>query len=123
MNEPGFVKLGVPDLAAAKRFYAEVFGWQEGASHDLPEFCQTTMTAPGSAFGVILRYWKDAPQRDIGNGWGPLGVRTGDLEATLARAVAHGATITKPVTEAGATRFVILRTPYGHEIELVQPAG
>jgi lactoylglutathione lyase len=118
--DPGFVKLHVPDLEAAVAFFQAVFGWSQGPVLDLADFRQTAMSAPGNPFDVILRCWKDGQPREIGNAWGPLGVRTSDLAAVLARALAHGSTMVREPAAAGAVRFAILRTPHGHDIELIQ---
>lgn len=118
--DPGFVKLHVPDLEAAISFFEAVFGWPCGQVLDLADFRQVGMSAPNNPFDVILRCWKQDPEREIGNGWGPLGVRTDDLDTVLARALTNGATVVREPTAAGAVRFAILRTPYGHEIELIQ---
>ncbi len=118
--DPGFIKLHVPDLETAIDFFRAVFGWSPSPVFDHAEFRQTALSAPGNPFDVILRSWKHAPDRDIGNGWGPLGVRTDDLTAVLARALANGASVVTPPTSAGSVQFAILRTPYGHDIELIQ---
>jgi lactoylglutathione lyase len=120
MTEPGFVKLHVPDLEAAVVFFQAVFGWQQGPVLDMAEFRQTAMAAPGNPFDVILRCWNDGVPREIGNGWGPLGVRTEDLDAVLARALELGATLVREPTSAGPVQFAILRTPHGHDIELIE---
>lgn len=118
--DPGFVKLHVPDLEAAIAFFQTVFDWSQGHVLDLPDFRQVAMAAPGNPFDVILRCWKDGLPREIGNGWGPLGVRTDDLDAVLARMLERGSSVVREPTAAGAVRFAIVRTPHGHEIELIQ---
>ncbi len=118
--DPGFVKLHVPDLEAAIGWFEAVFGWSHGQVLDLADFRQVALSAPGNPFDVILRCWKDGKPRDIGNGWGPLGVRTDNLEAVLGRALDRGAAVVKEPTSAGAVTFSIVQTPDGHEIELIQ---
>jgi lactoylglutathione lyase len=118
--DPGFVKLHVPDLEEAIGFFETVFGWSQGPVLDLAQFRQVAMSAPGNPFDVILRCWKDGKPRTIGNGWGPLGVRTRDLTAVLARALDRGSSIVREPTAAGSVRFAILRTPHGHEIEHIE---
>lgn len=118
--DPGFVKLHVPDLEAAIGYFEAVFGWSQGQVLDMAEFRQVAMSAPGNPFDVILRAWKDGKPREIGNGWGPLGVRTGDLREVLARALDRGSTLVREPASAGAVTFAILRTPHGHEIELIE---
>jgi catechol 2,3-dioxygenase-like lactoylglutathione lyase family enzyme len=86
----------------------------------MAEFQQVALSASGNPFDVILRCWKDGNPREIGNGWGPLGVRTDNLEAVLGRALANGAGVVREPTTAGAVTFAIFRTPNGHEIELIQ---
>lgn len=118
--DPGFVKLHVPDLEEAIIWFETVFGWSHSQVLDLADFRQVALSTPGNPFDVILRCWKDGQPRQIGNGWGPLGVRTDNLKAVLDRALAHGASIVREPTTAGAVTFAILRTPHGHEIELIQ---
>lgn len=121
--DPGFVKLHVPELDEAVAYFEAVFGWSQGPVLDFADFQQVAMSAPDNPFDVILRCWKDGKPREIGNGWGPLGVRTGDLDAVLSRALSRGSTIVREPTAAGAVRFAILRTPHGHEIELIERTG
>lgn len=118
--DPGFVKLHVPDLESAAAFFETVFGWSQNTVLEMAEFRQVAMSAQGNPFDVILRAWKDGKPREIGNGWGPLGVRTNDLQAVLARALDQGSAIVREPTAAGAVRFAILRTPHNHEIELIE---
>lgn len=118
--DPGFVKLHVPDLEAAIGWFETVFGWSQGQVLDLADFRQVAMSAPGNPFDVIMRCWKDGKPREIGNGWGPLGVRTDNLDTVLATALRNGASVVREPTSVGAVTFAILRTPDGHEIELIQ---
>lgn len=118
--DPGFVKLHVPELEEAVAYFEAVFGWSQGSVLDLADFRQVALSAQGNPFDVILRCWKDGMPREIGNGWGPLGVRTTDLDAVLSRALDHGSSIVRKPTAAGKVKFAILRTPHGHEIELIE---
>lgn len=107
-----YIEITVRDLAAAKRFYTEAFGWQ---FNDY---------GPGYA-GI------QGPDREVGGlaqgdhtaGGGPLVILfSNDLEATVAAVRAAGGTIAKePYGFPGGRRFHFT-DPSGNELAVWAPA-
>src|SRR5262249_36835606 len=109
------ITLGVPDLAAARRFYVDGLGWEP------------TMEVPGEivflrvGHGLLLGLWRAAaPDRDVGptapeppaTAAAPLRITLADSEGSdaevawvLAAAEAHGGTVLKPA-QLGEVGFV-----------------
>jgi uncharacterized protein len=123
------ITLGVYDLARAKAFY-ERLGWTAGVANDNVVFFQ--------AGGMIVALWsRDALAEDSGRAATPVpagafggialayNVRTREeVDATLAEAVAAGATITTPAHEAfwgGYTGY--FADPDGHAWEVAWNPG
>ncbi|HEX4301124.1 MAG TPA: VOC family protein [Gammaproteobacteria bacterium] len=107
MARPNFIELPARDLQAAKKFYAEIFGWQ------LTEFGPTyacTMTGDVGLQGDM----KEATRA-------PLAViAVEDLEASLKAVTKAGGKITKPIFSfPGGRRFHFL-DPNGNELAILQ---
>lgn len=117
-----FVKLNVPDMAAALRFWGSAFGFDVVQSFDEPEFLEHIMALPGQAAGpnLMLVCYKDGRSVACGAGHGPVGFAVDDIAASHAAAVAAGATDLTGVFDVGPVRVAMLASPEGHEIELVQ---
>ena len=60
---------------------------------------------------------------ETGNGYGPVGMLTRDLDADLARAVKAGAKQKGETVSFGPARIAFVLTPDGHEIEMMQIAA
>lgn len=56
----------------------------------------------------------------VGNGHGPVGFTTTDLDGAMARAFANGATPLHGPHDLPGARLVFIHDPEGHEIELIQ---
>ncbi len=118
-----FVKLTVSDIDAATRFFVEGFGMTHSDTVDTPQFREHMLTGKKGSATIVLFHWKDGRAVDIGTGYGPIGMITRDLEADLARALAAGATQKGETTSFGAARIAFVKTPSGHEIEMMQPGA
>ena len=122
-----FVKLSVPDIAEARRFWADAFGMEQAMAFDEPGFAEVVMSAgPGDdAASLILVRHKNGRTIESGSAYGPVGFFCDDIEASFARALEAGGTATKPpFTVGGGTKVALLDSPQGHAIELVQlPQG
>lgn len=120
-----FFKLNVPDMDAALDFYAAAFGFAVVQSFDEPEFIEHIMALPGQEAGpnLLLVQYRDGRDVTVGPGHGPVGFMTDDIDAQFAQAVAAGAVATIPVSAMGPVKFAMLRSPQGHELELVQLPG
>jgi len=109
MARPNFIELPSRDLAAAKRFYAQVFDWQ------LTDFGPTyACTLTGDVDIGLQADMADATKA-------PLAViDVDDLEAFQAKVEAAGAPIVKPIFGfPGGRRFHFL-DPNGNELAVVQ---
>ena len=114
------VRLGVRDLAAHRRFYAEALLLPEVAIADV-----------GAAFRagdslVLLDQSDDAPRDALiaGYGWRYITFQIRKVDAEHAFALAHGAREgTAPVTLGETARISMIRDPDGNWIELSQRAS
>lgn len=118
-----FVKLVVSDIDDATRFFIAGFGMSHADTIDTPQFREHMLTGRKGSVTVVLFHWKDGRALDIGNGWGPLGMISRDLESDIARALAAGARQKGETVRFGPARIAFLLTPDGHEIELLQPGA
>jgi len=121
----GFFKLNVPDLEPATAFWREAFGFAVTGHFDEPEFRENILTLPGQEAGpnLMLVEYKDGRDVTVGSGHGPVGLICNDTQASHDRALAHDAEKLTGVFEAGGVKIAVLRSPQGHEIELIQLPG
>ncbi|WP_375390601.1 VOC family protein [uncultured Sphingomonas sp.] len=115
-----FFKINVADLDAAVRFYTEVFGFSVTDTVSLPELEERMLVMPGAKFTLVLLQWQDGRAITVGNGFGPAGFLTRDVDAAYGRALAHGASAHRPPTGMGPMRVAFVLDPEGHEIEMIQ---
>lgn len=115
-----FVKLTVTDIDRMTRFFIDGFGLTHADTVDTPEFREHMMTGKQGSTTVVLFHWKDARAIDVGNGWGPLGMITRDLDRDIERAVGAGARMRGEVIQFGPAKIAFVKTPEGHEIEMMQ---
>lgn len=118
----GFFKLNVPEMAPALAFWREAFGFEVTATFDEPVFFEHVLALPGQEAGpnLMLVEYKDGRDARVGPGHGPVGLICDDIDASHERALAWGAEAMTGVFEAGGVRIAVLRSPQGHEIELIQ---
>jgi len=117
-----FFKLNVADLEAATVFWREAFGFAVTGTFDEPEFREHILALPGQAGGLslMLVQYKDGRDVTVGPGHGPVGVVCDDIQASHDRALACEAEKATGVFAAGGVQIAVLKSPQGHEIELVQ---
>ena len=115
-----FVKLTVRDMDAMTRFLIDGFGMTHADTIDTPAFCEHVMTGKKGSASIVLFHWKDGRDVTIGNGWGPVGMMTRDLDTDLARAIAAGGQQRGDIQAFGTSRIAFVLTPEGHEIEMMQ---
>jgi predicted enzyme related to lactoylglutathione lyase len=118
----GFFKLNVPDLELATAFWLEAFGFAVTGRVDQPDFREHILTLPGQQNGpnLMLVQYKDGRDVTVGPGHGAVGLICVDIHASYDHAVRTMAKPVLPVFEAGGTKIAVLRSPQGHEIELIQ---
>jgi predicted enzyme related to lactoylglutathione lyase len=118
----GFFKLNVPEMAPALAFWREAFGFAVTMSFDQPDFAEHVLALPGQEPGPNLMLVEYKDRRDVtpGPGHGPVGLICDDIAASHRRALDCGAEILTGVFEVEGVRIALLRSPQGHEIELVE---
>ncbi|MXO89870.1 VOC family protein [Pontixanthobacter aquaemixtae] len=115
-----FVKLTVRDIDAMTRFFAKGFDMTHVDTVDTPEFREHMMAGKKGSATIVLFHWKDGRAIEIGNGWGPVGLISRDVESDRARAIAAGASPRGEIVNFGKARIAFVKTPEGHEIEMMQ---
>ena len=115
-----FFKLIVRDLDAMQKFYADTFGFEERSRFTLPTLEEVMLALPGEQFTLVLYRHTDGRDVEIGNGYGPVGFLTRDVDAAVAHALANGATLVAPPRDMGSMRLAFVKDPEGHEIEMIQ---
>jgi predicted enzyme related to lactoylglutathione lyase len=120
-----FFKLNVPEMEPALAFWREAFGFAVTQSFDEPDFLEHIMALPGQENGpnLLLVAYKDGRDVSIGPGHGPVGFQCTDIDASHERALAAGAQPLTGIIAVGPIRVAMLKSPQGHEIELVQLPG
>jgi predicted enzyme related to lactoylglutathione lyase len=105
-----YVEFSVPATGKTKAFYQEAFGWT------LVDFGPTYAATVTGDTDIGLQ--ADNP----GGPKPPLPViQVGDLEASLARALAAGAVLVTPIFSFPGGRRFHVRDPAGNEIAVTQP--
>ena len=106
-------ELTTPDVAAAKRFYAQVFGWQL-TDQNVAGMDYTLIQVGGGSIGG-LNARTDAPA-----GWQQY-VTVDDIDAAVARAEAAGGQVAVPPTAIPTVgRFAVIADPQGTTIAAIQ---
>jgi predicted enzyme related to lactoylglutathione lyase len=109
MARPNYIELPASDIAAAKAFYTQAFGWE--------------LTGFGPTYACTM-----TGDVDIGLQGNPAEatraplpvIAVNDLEAALAAVTAAGARIVRPIfTFPGGRRFQFL-DPHGNELAVMQ---
>lgn len=115
-----FFKVIVTDLDAAVRFYTETFGFTVADQVNVAGVEERMLTMPDGKFTLVLLRWTDGRAITVGNGFGPVGFMTRDIEAAYAKALANGATSQRAPFDMGPMRIAFVLDPEGHSIELIQ---
>lgn len=118
------VNLDVPDITTAEAFYTQAFGLRSGrrlgpGALELlggPTPLYLLQSDAGSAAT------DDGDVRDYERHWTPVHLDwvVADIDAALARAVAAGATLERPVRKRLWGKIAVLSDPFGHGFCLIQ---
>lgn len=118
------VRYIVTDVAAAISFYTEQLGFQLDM-HPAPGFAalssgglQLLLNQPGA--GGAGQAMPDGRLPEPG-GWNRIQIEVADLEATVERLRAAGATFRNPIVVGNAGLQILLDDPSGNPIELFEP--
>lgn len=112
-------------MEPALAFWSEAFGFSVITSFDEPDFVEHMMVLPGQESGpnLLLVAYKDGRDVSVGAGHGPVGLVCDDIAASHERALGRGAHALTGIFEAAGVKVAMLRSPQGHEIELIQLPG
>ncbi|MEO9078283.1 MAG: VOC family protein [Rhodanobacter sp.] len=109
MARPNYIELPASDIAAAKAFYSQAFGWE---LTDFGPSYAATMT--GDVDIGLQGDLTEAPRAPL-----PV-IAVDDLDAALLAVTAAGANIVRPIFAfPGGRRFQFL-DPHGNELAVVQ---
>jgi predicted enzyme related to lactoylglutathione lyase len=109
INRPAWVELATSDAAAARDFYAQLFGWKVEVSPD-PQYGGYGIAKLGEtdAAGITPKQSPDAP-----NAWG-LYLGADDVDATAERVEAAGGTVVAAPFDVGDQgRMAVFQDPSG----------
>ena len=116
------IRLGVRDVEAHRRFYAEALGLPQGKSDD----AGGTMTLLAGDTVLIVEPAADAPHDASfeGKGWRYITFQVFEVDREHADVLAHGGREARaPVTLGTTARISMVRDPDGNWIELSQRAS
>jgi predicted enzyme related to lactoylglutathione lyase len=121
----GFFKLNVPEMEPALAFWREAFGFAVTMSFDEPDFAEHVLALPGQEPGPNLILVEYKAGRDVtpGPGHGPVGLTCADIAASHEHALVCGAHSLSGIFEVGGVKVALIRSPQGHEIELIELPG
>jgi predicted enzyme related to lactoylglutathione lyase len=108
---PVWHELHSRDYVVAVPFYEEVFGWQTSTMSDTDEFRYTVMVTDGQQYAGLMDSASFLPP-GVPSNW-QIYFGAEDVDATLARAVELGGTVTQPAED----------TPYGRLAQVADPTG
>jgi predicted enzyme related to lactoylglutathione lyase len=123
VNEPGALawnELSTRDVAAAKTFYGEVFGW-ENETATMGDMEYTTWTLKGNQIGGMMTM-PDMVPAEVPSYWLAY-FATADCDATVATATGQGATLVAGPMDIPAGRFAVLSDAAGAMFGVIALAG
>jgi uncharacterized protein len=122
VNEPGALvwnELSTRDAEAATAFYVQVFGWEPGAI-DMGGTSYTEWKLNGTTIAGMMDMPAEVPAEVPAYWLAYFG--TDDCDATVARAVAGGATVVVPPTDIPPGRFAVMVDPGGATFAVIKMA-
>ena len=117
-----WIELATSDPDAAKRFYAELFGWTHNDDPIGPDMVYTMLLQGGKAVGALYQLQPEqAKQEGVPPNWASY-VSVADLDAAAARVTTLGGElIAPPMDVMSFGRMAVLRDPTGAVLSLWQP--
>ncbi len=109
-----YVEISVTDLARAREFYGQAFGWRFNDYG--PDYAGIQAADGDSEVGGL------GVGRDTGPGGVLALVRSDDLDATLAAVESAGGTVLEPPYDYPGGRRFILADPDGNKLGSYQPS-
>lgn len=115
----GFFKLITTDPEKLESFYKTAFGFERVAVVDLLQFQERVLQLPDGTASLVLFHYKDDRTVTVGNGHGPIGFVTKDVDVLHRVALAAGASELAAPMKFGPVRLSFLLDPDGRQIELI----
>jgi len=115
----GFFKLIVKNQDLVENFYKEVFGFERVDHIDYLTFEERVLRLPDGSVSLVLYSHKDGRAIKVGNGHGPVGLVTKEVDELHAKALSNGAKEKMGPMQFGPARVSFLFDPEGHEVELI----
>lgn len=117
-DAPAWFELHTKEYDASLAFYRDVFGWETDTVSDDPEFRYTTLGKGEDALAGVI----DATSfpETTGSQW-KVYFKVDDADATVAKAVSLGATLTQGPDDTPYGRLVVLTDPTAAEFRLLGP--
>lgn len=113
-----WTELATTNVQSSKDFYGKVFGWTF-SDHDMGDMTYTMIKGNANEFGGIWGIPKDK-EKHCPPHWLSY-ILVDNIEDALKKATANGATVIKPVANAGDMgRFAVITDPIGAHIALWQ---
>ncbi len=108
---PGWFELHTAAYDSSLEFYRQVFGWDTHTASDSDELRYTTLGAGEAALAGVVDVTTWQPEGAPAQWY--VYISSADVDATVTKAVAMGATVTQPAED----------TPYGRLASLTDPTG
>jgi predicted enzyme related to lactoylglutathione lyase len=118
MGEFCWTELATTNVQSSKDFYGKVFGWTF-SDHNMGDMTYTMIKRNGDEFGGIWAIPQDK-EKQCPPHWLSY-ILVENIEASLKKACDNGATVVKPVANAGDMgRFAVITDPIGVHFALWQ---
>jgi lactoylglutathione lyase len=114
-----FFKIIVKDVDAMVAFYTGAFGFEVQNHITLPGMVEVMLALPKQQFNLVLYHWTDGREITVGNGYGPIGLLTNDVDGACRHALSLGAQMKREPFDLSNMRIAFLTDPEGHELELI----
>lgn len=113
----------VANIEKSMKFYCDVLGMQELQRFDLDaNVHEVVLGFPESKGGGVILMWdtkRSAPYQR-GDGYSRFVMMVSDLDAAVQHLNSHHAKISKPITDVGSLRYVMVQDPDDYTIEILQ---
>jgi len=120
-GEIGWFDLTVPDATVVRDFYRTVVGW-ESRDHDMGEYADYEMLAPGTEQAVAGICHARGPNADLPAQWLPY-IGVADVDASVAACRERGGEAVRPAADMGPWgKIAIIRDPAGAACALREKA-
>jgi predicted enzyme related to lactoylglutathione lyase len=118
-DTPSWFELHTQAYGDSLEFYREVFGWDIHTAADEPQFRYSTLGEGDAGLAGVMDASVYLPEGAPSH-WAVY-FRAADVDATVAKAVELGATVTQPAEDTPYGRLAVLNDPTRAEFRLIGP--